>query len=304
MAVWITLATLVRINEICTAQWRAHINFEKATWFKPASQSKNRNAFTIHLSAFALRLLRKLTGHTAYMLPHTKHGDKPLTTAILKCEIGSRQSHGKKWTGKFQYAEMTALPLVLYGGPWSWHDLRRTGATLMQACGIDESLVDRCLNHSHSTMARNKRVDPRLLKARADGSRRTGRAVVRHRQIIGCDFRGPITGSCARVMHCMNPRGGYDRPFLFASHLFLFPGVVLSSLLLCRAYSYSVCTAFPTLCSVCLPRRSLLSPASRGLFSRLAIPHCLSGFVLRQSSRCVAMRNTYLDFVLRICDCF
>jgi integrase len=170
LAVWITLATLVRINEICAAQWRAHIDFEKATWFIPASQSKNRKPFTIHLSAFALRLLRELhtlTGHTPYLLPHTKDAGKPVTTAILQCAIGSRQSHGKQWARKNrnnQNAEVTARSLVLDGGPWSWHDLRRTGATLMQACGIDETIVDRCLNHSHFTVARNKRIDPRLLK--------------------------------------------------------------------------------------------------------------------------------------------
>ena len=99
LAVWITLATLVRVNEICAAQWRAHINFEKATWYVPASQSKNRKAFIIHLSAFALRLLRELhelTGHTPYLLPHTKKADGPATTAILQCAIGSRQSYGKK----------------------------------------------------------------------------------------------------------------------------------------------------------------------------------------------------------------
>jgi integrase len=157
----------VRINEICAAQWRAHIDFEKATWFIPASQSKNRKAFTIHLSAFALLLLRELqelSGHTPHLLPHTKQAGKAATTAILQCAIGSRQSHGKEWKRKYEYGEVTARSLVLDGGPWSWHDQRRTGATLMQACGIDESIVDRCLNHSHPTVARNKRVDPRLLK--------------------------------------------------------------------------------------------------------------------------------------------
>lgn len=167
LAVWITLATLVRINEICAAQWRAHINFEKATWYVPASQSKNRKAFTIHLSAFALRLLRELhelTGHTPYLLPHTRQAGKPATTAILQCAIGSRQSHGKTWNRKFQNTEVTARSLMLYGGPWTWHDLRRTGATLMQVCGFDESIVDRCLNHSVSASARRKGLNPRLVK--------------------------------------------------------------------------------------------------------------------------------------------
>ena len=41
-------------------------------------------------------------------------------------------------------------PLVLAGGKngaWTPHDLRRTGATMMQALGISLELIDRCQNH-------------------------------------------------------------------------------------------------------------------------------------------------------------
>jgi integrase len=145
LAVWITLATLVRINEICAAKWKEHIDFKKATWFIPASHSKSRRAFTISLSAFALRLLRELhglTGHTPFVLPHSSRTDSPATTAMLQCEICSRQSYGRNWKRKFKMAEITERSLMLYGGPWSWHDLRRTGATLMQACGVDIVISD------------------------------------------------------------------------------------------------------------------------------------------------------------------
>lgn len=40
--------------------------------------------------------------------------------------------------------------LVLAGGrngAWTPHDLRRTGATMMQALGISLELIDRCQNH-------------------------------------------------------------------------------------------------------------------------------------------------------------
>ncbi|WP_152598739.1 hypothetical protein [Janthinobacterium sp. RA13] len=40
--------------------------------------------------------------------------------------------------------------LVLAGGKhgtWTPHDLRRTGATMMQALGISLELIDRCQNH-------------------------------------------------------------------------------------------------------------------------------------------------------------
>jgi hypothetical protein len=46
----------------------------------------------------------------------------------------------------------------------------------------------------------------------------------------------------------------------------------------------------------------LLLPVSCGLFSFTS--YGLSGLVLRQSNRYLVMRNTYLDFVLRICDGF
>lgn len=32
-------------------------------------------------------------------------------------------------------------------GEWTPHDLRRTGATMMQACGISLDVIDRCQNH-------------------------------------------------------------------------------------------------------------------------------------------------------------
>ncbi|WP_143133526.1 tyrosine-type recombinase/integrase [Pseudoduganella namucuonensis] len=40
--------------------------------------------------------------------------------------------------------------LVLAGGasgPWTSHDLRRTGATMMQRLGVQIEVIDRCQNH-------------------------------------------------------------------------------------------------------------------------------------------------------------
>lgn len=40
--------------------------------------------------------------------------------------------------------------LVLAGGKngnWTPHDLRRTGATMMQQLGISQDIIDRCQNH-------------------------------------------------------------------------------------------------------------------------------------------------------------
>ncbi|WP_158952768.1 tyrosine-type recombinase/integrase [Paraburkholderia acidisoli] len=166
LAVWITLATMVRINEICSARWREHINFAKATWFIPPEHAKNGKGHTIFLSAFSMKLLRELhtmTGRTPFLLPHPHDSAKPYTTAILQCAIGARQSLGK-WKKKSRMSGITASSLALHGGPWSWHDLRRTGSTIMQGCGVDERVVDRCLNHSIHSQARRKGLDARLLR--------------------------------------------------------------------------------------------------------------------------------------------
>ena len=38
--------------------------------------------------------------------------------------------------------------LVLTGGKWTPHDLRRTGATLMGDLGIAPDVIEKCLNHT------------------------------------------------------------------------------------------------------------------------------------------------------------
>lgn len=166
LAVWVMLATLARVNEICAARW-VHVDFSKATWFIPPEQAKNGNGFTIHLSRFALRLLRELhavTGHMPFVLPHPRDETSPVTTYMLQCAISDRQSWGKRKKQKSGLAEATARSLILPEGAWSCHDLRRTGATLMQVCGLEERIVDRCLNHSVATQARRQGINPRLLR--------------------------------------------------------------------------------------------------------------------------------------------
>ena len=37
--------------------------------------------------------------------------------------------------------------LMLVGGKWTPHDLRRTGATLMGGLGVAPDTIDKCLNH-------------------------------------------------------------------------------------------------------------------------------------------------------------
>jgi integrase len=40
--------------------------------------------------------------------------------------------------------------LVLAGGKWTSHDLRRTGATMMGELGIPPDVIEKCLNHTEA----------------------------------------------------------------------------------------------------------------------------------------------------------
>ena len=37
--------------------------------------------------------------------------------------------------------------LILPGGEWTPHDLRRTGATMMGSLGVRPDIIEKCLNH-------------------------------------------------------------------------------------------------------------------------------------------------------------
>ena len=169
LAVWLILSTLTRINEICAAPW-TNVNFAQATWFIPAERAKGQRALTIHLSGFAVRLLRELhalTGHTPWLLPASSKQSgqhRPVATSVIQNAIGYRQSGERNWARKTRISEVSARSLVLPGGAWSAHDLRRTGATFMLACGVAEDMVERCLNHAVTTNARMKQLNPALLR--------------------------------------------------------------------------------------------------------------------------------------------
>lgn len=57
-----------------------------------------------------------------------------------------------------------AHALLLPGGKWTPHDLRRTGATLMTMMGVLPEVAERCLNHTEENKV--KRIYQRHSYAR------------------------------------------------------------------------------------------------------------------------------------------
>jgi len=137
-AIWLCLSTLCRIGELVAAKWE-HIDWQAGTWFIPAANTKGkrgkRQGQQVILSGFALEQFRQLyqeTGDSVYCFPNKKdtgHTTQPLASVT----IAKRQGEGNYYP---------ALQ-----GHWTLHDMRRTGATMMQGLGIPLEVIDRCQNH-------------------------------------------------------------------------------------------------------------------------------------------------------------
>lgn len=153
--IWIMLSTLCRVGEMVMARWE-HVDFSTAQWFIPKENVKGSVAdLLVYLSPFALghfRQLYQLTGSSQWCYPGQDHEYHMDLKAITK-QIGDRQTMFKKTKPQpkaMKTKRRSDNTLVLSAGkngPWTPHDLRRTGATMMQALGVPLDTIDRCQNH-------------------------------------------------------------------------------------------------------------------------------------------------------------
>lgn len=155
-AIWIMLSTLCRVGELSMARWE-DVDLAASEWFIPKENVKNSLAdMRIVLSPFALhqfQALHRITGHTDWCFP-SSNGETHIDTKAMTKQIGDRQAMFKKAKDGGPRAPMKNRrcdnTLVLNGGKsgsWTPHDLRRTGATMMQALGVPLDTIDRCQNH-------------------------------------------------------------------------------------------------------------------------------------------------------------
>lgn len=153
-AVWICLSTLCRIGELLKAEWQ-HVDLETNTWFIPAEATKGhrgkRQDHHVFLSTFAQEQfcrLKAVTGHTPFCFP-SKDAATHVDTKTVSKLIGDRQCQFKN-RSKPPAGRHHDNSLVLSNGAkdeWTPHDLRRTGATMMQELGVPLEIIDRCQNH-------------------------------------------------------------------------------------------------------------------------------------------------------------
>lgn len=149
----IMLATLARVGELSQARWE-NVDLNKGRWLIPKEHSKNGRAHSITLSTYAARhfeLLRSLTGASAFVFPSGRNEGQSIEVTTITKQVRDRQ-RDKPLAGR---SNKYCKSLFLTGGPWTPHDLRRTGATLMAALGIHGPIIEHCLNHMETNkMAR------------------------------------------------------------------------------------------------------------------------------------------------------
>jgi len=136
------LLTLVRKSELIHATWD-EINFEKALWSIPKERMKASKAHNVYLSQQAFDImvaLRTCAGGSRYLIPSRYDADKCMSNATLN----------RVTQLIVERAKANKLPLE----PFTVHDLRRTGSTILNELGFNSDWIEKCLAHEDGRSSR------------------------------------------------------------------------------------------------------------------------------------------------------
>jgi integrase len=177
--IWIILATGARIGEIAGAVWAASlpsapverarvldalaqragtvsafvgwVDIATRTWHIPTT--KNQRSHTIFLSDFALAQFDKLSElkvlsnhedstYAPWIFP-SEGRQAPVNPKSITKQIAARQTNRPPIAHRSKLTDSLVLP----DGKWTPHDLRRTCATTMARLGVQQEVINECLNH-------------------------------------------------------------------------------------------------------------------------------------------------------------
>src|ERR1700747_2568818 len=136
------LLTMVRKSELLDATWD-EVDFENAVWTIPKERMKRSKAHNVYLSRQTLDImiaLKTCAGNSRYLLPSRYDADAPMSRATFNRVTYSIAELAKK----------EGLPLL----PFTVHDLRRTGSTLLNELGFNADWIEKCLAHEDGRSSR------------------------------------------------------------------------------------------------------------------------------------------------------
>ena len=147
IAMWLMLSCCCRIGEVVRARWE-HVDLDAGVWTIPAENSKNKKVHKIFLSPVARKKfqeLKEISTSDKWCFPDTTGKTYVCTKSTTK-QVRDRQivAIGRKpMTNRSKNFDA----LLLVNGDWVPHDLRRTGATIMQSLHVAPAIIERVLNH-------------------------------------------------------------------------------------------------------------------------------------------------------------
>ncbi|MFN9090325.1 MAG: tyrosine-type recombinase/integrase [Alphaproteobacteria bacterium] len=142
LALRLVLLTLVRKSELIEATWD-EIDFENAVWSIPKSRMKTGKPHNVYLSQQALDIfiaLHTCAAGSKFVLPSRYDADRCMSKATLNRVT---QVIAEK-------AMESNLPLE----PFTVHDLRRTGSTILNELGFNGDWIEKCLAHEDGRSSR------------------------------------------------------------------------------------------------------------------------------------------------------
>jgi len=136
------LLTMVRKSELLDATWD-EVDFENAVWTIPKERMKRSKAHNVYFSRQVLDIfiaLKTCAGNSKYVLPSRYDADAPM----------SRATFNRVTYLIVEQARKNGLPLE----PFTVHDLRRTGSTLLNELGFNSDWIEKCLAHEDGRSSR------------------------------------------------------------------------------------------------------------------------------------------------------
>ncbi len=136
------LLTMVRKSELQDAVWE-EIDFDNAVWTIPKERMKRSKPHNVYLCRQTLDImiaLKTCSGDSRYLLPSRYDADAPM----------SRATFNRITYAVVERAKKEGLPLE----PFTVHDLRRTGSTLLNELGFNSDWIEKCLAHEDGRSSR------------------------------------------------------------------------------------------------------------------------------------------------------
>src|SRR3981189_684763 len=136
------LFTMVRKSDLLDAVWN-EVDFENALWSIPKERMKRGKAHNVYLSRQTLDImiaLKTCAGNSRFLLPSRYDADAPM----------SRATFNRVTYAVVERAKAEGLPLE----PFTVHDLRRTGSTLLNELGFNSDWIEKCLAHEDGRSSR------------------------------------------------------------------------------------------------------------------------------------------------------